>query len=250
MAGSDLAGAPPGIVGVLMPTVAGTAEAVTREVARRWAELDPLLPEPPQVAGCGARLAVPEAAGGSLAGAGTCEHWTAPPGSLDATWGAACRFELRPQIAAADVRAALDQLLAQWAGHLFGLPAAAEDDTAAVVTWPSRDIEGVRALLGHGLVPRSVIAARLPGRGPRPRPARPAVRRAHQAGRAGRRPRRGPARPGDHPVRRLFRHRHRAAGHGPGAARRGRGRAGLPGPVDLAGRAGCPAGRPAPRGAA
>ena len=54
--------------------------------------------------------------------AGTCEHWTAPAGSLDATWGAACRFELRPQIAAADVRAALDQLLAQWAGHLSGLP--------------------------------------------------------------------------------------------------------------------------------
>ncbi len=155
-----------------MPTAAGTAaEVVTREVARRWAELDPLLPEPPQVAGCGIRLAVPAAAEGPLAGAGTCEHWTAPAGTLDATWGAACRFELRPQIAVADVRAALDQLLAQWAGHLSGLPAAAQDDTAAVVTWPSRDIEGVRALLDHGLVPRSVIAARLPGRGPRPRTA-------------------------------------------------------------------------------
>ena len=157
-----------------MLTAAGV---ITREAARRWAELDPLLPEPPQVAGCGSRLA----AEGPVAGAGTCEHWAAPAGSLDATWGAARRFELRPQIAAADVRAALDQLLAQWAGHLSGLPAAAGDDTAAVVTWPSRDIQGVRALLAHGLVPRSVIAARLPGRGPRPA-VRPAGVHIRQAG--------------------------------------------------------------------
>ncbi len=134
------------------------------------------------MAGCGTRFAVPAAAEGSLAGAGTCEHWAAPAGTLDATWGAARRFELRPQIAAAGVRAALDQLLAQWAGHLSGLPAAAEDDTAAVVTWPSRDIEGVRTLLAHGLVPRAVIAARLPGRGPGPAPARPDGVHIRQAG--------------------------------------------------------------------
>jgi GNAT superfamily N-acetyltransferase len=34
------------------------------------------------------------------------------------------------------------------------------DDTAAVVNWPSRDVAGVLALLGHGMQPITVLAAR------------------------------------------------------------------------------------------
>jgi GNAT superfamily N-acetyltransferase len=92
--------------------------------------------------------------------AGSCEHWAGTPGSLDLTWGAARRFRLTAWTAGPDVAGALDRLLAAWRDHLAGAPGADGDDTAAVVTWASRDVGGVRALLRHGLVPISVVAAR------------------------------------------------------------------------------------------
>ena len=74
------------------------------------------------------------------------------------------------------MRGALDALLTQWREHLAGVPGAAEDDTAAVVAWPSRDIEGARALLGHGLIPLAIIAARPAGRAGRAAPPGPGLR--------------------------------------------------------------------------
>ncbi len=132
------------------------ASAVTALVTERWAALDGLLPVPPALAGSGV-LAVPGAAG-------RCEHWAGEPGSLDLAWGAARRFRLEPQVAGPDVRGALDQLLTGWREHLAGLPGTGEDDTAAVVPWPSRDIAGHRMLLDHGLIPLAIIAARPAGR--------------------------------------------------------------------------------------
>ncbi len=128
------------------------ASGVTALVAQRWAGLDRLLPVPPALAG-GDLVAVPGAVG-------RCEHWAGQPGSLDLAWGAARRFRLDPQVAGPDVRGALDALLTHWREHLAGVPGAAEDDTAVVLTWPSRDIEGARVLLNHGLAPLAVIAAR------------------------------------------------------------------------------------------
>ena len=58
----------------------------------------------------------------------------------------------------------MDLLLARWREHLSGLPEAAAADTAAIITWPSREGGGVRALLGHGMQPIEVIAARPAGR--------------------------------------------------------------------------------------
>jgi hypothetical protein len=55
---------------------------------------------------------------------------------------------------------ALGRLLAQWHGHLRSLPGAADADTAAMLTWPSRDICGVRALPRHGRQPLTAIAGR------------------------------------------------------------------------------------------
>jgi GNAT superfamily N-acetyltransferase len=92
--------------------------------------------------------------------AGSCEHWAGTPGSLDLTWGAARRFRLTAWTAGPDVAGALDRLLAAWRDHLAGASGADGDDTAAVVTWASRDVGGVQALLRHGLVPISVVAAR------------------------------------------------------------------------------------------
>src|SRR5208283_803485 len=115
---------------------------VTAAVARRWQAIDPLLPAPGAPGGgCGAELAVSDP-DGQLAAIGTCEHWRDAPGSLELTWGAASRFRLTVQTAGPDIAGALDQLLARWHTHLAAVPGAAADDTAAVVTWPSRDVGG------------------------------------------------------------------------------------------------------------
>jgi GNAT superfamily N-acetyltransferase len=91
---------------------------------------------------------------------GTCEHWVGDAESLDLSWGAARRFQLAPQIAGPDVAPALDDLLSQWRDHLAAVPSADDEDSAALVMWPSRDIDGIRTLLRHGLAPIEVIAAR------------------------------------------------------------------------------------------
>ena len=152
-----------------MPAVTGdTASGLSRRAARRLAAIDPLLAGPPVPAGCGAELAV-TGPDGSAAALGTCEHWAGEPESLELTWGAARRFQLTPQIAGPDVAAPLDELLTRWRGHLDAVPEAAEEDTAVVLTWPTRDADGPRTLLRHGLAPRAVIAARAAGRRSRPR---------------------------------------------------------------------------------
>lgn len=132
---------------------------------RRWQAIDPLLP--PVLGwspGCGADLVV-DGPRGPLA-AGTCEHITVAPGSLDLIEGAALRFRLTPYITGPDALASLDNLLSRWRDHLAAVPEAAGEDTAAVVAWPSRDVAGVRALVAHGLVPLGVIAANSTSRRP------------------------------------------------------------------------------------
>ncbi len=109
-------------------------------------------------------------AGGRLAAAARCEHWAGRPGSLDLAWGAARRFTLVPHVAGPDVASALSQLVRQWRDHLTRVPEARGDDTAAVIHWPSRDIEGTAAMLGQGLWPMTVLAARVTGRHAASRP--------------------------------------------------------------------------------
>jgi GNAT superfamily N-acetyltransferase len=136
------------------------------QVARRWQALDPLLPAPaPLPPGCATVLTVTGADGQPTA-TGTCEHWVGDAESLELSWGAARRFQLTPQIAGPDVAGALDGLLSQWRDHLAGVPGTGDEDTAALVMWPSRDIDGIRTLLRRGLAPMDVIAARPTGRHP------------------------------------------------------------------------------------
>lgn len=135
---------------------------VSARAAHRLAAIDPLLPEaadlPP---GCGAMFVAADAAGSDQPAAiATCEHWEGEPGSIGLTWGAARRFWLIPAIAGPDVATALDVLIQQWREHLADTPDSDGDDTAAGIVWPSRDTEGVRVLLRHGLAPLSVVAAR------------------------------------------------------------------------------------------
>ena len=137
---------------------------------RRWRDIDPLLPAPSLAPGCGARLTV-SGPGGQPVAVGTCEHWEGTADSLELSWGAARRFQLTAAAVTTDVTdmtGLLDRLLSLWRDHLACVPGSDANDTAAMVTWPSRDIQAVPALQRHGLVPVEVIAAR-------GRPARLAV---------------------------------------------------------------------------
>ena len=151
-------------------------------VVRRWRAADPLLPEPGFTHGavpgspaphCGAELFV-AGAGGQVRAAARCDHWTGAPGSLDLSWGATRRFQLTALVADGAVADGLDELLSLWRAHLAGVPGAGDADTAAVVNWPSRDADGIAALLRHGLAPLEVLAARsTPRRMPGPAPVIP-----------------------------------------------------------------------------
>jgi GNAT superfamily N-acetyltransferase len=149
-----------------MSAVAGNAgTSIGALVMRRWQEIDPLLPVPgPLPQGCGAEFTI---AGGTgePAAAATCEHCEAAPGSLDTAW-AARRFQFVPQITGPDIGGTLDRLLGRWRDHLAGLPGTDGQDTAAVINWPSRDIDGVKALVRRGFAPLAVVAARTTGRPP------------------------------------------------------------------------------------
>jgi GNAT superfamily N-acetyltransferase len=145
-------------------TVARNAvDGVMAQVRQRWQAIDPLLPVPVTPGqDCGARLIV-TGADGQPAAAGTCEHWAGGPEEFDLAWGAARRYQLTAWTAGPDVGGALDRLLSRWRDHLAGLPGAGKEDTAAVVTWPCRDIGGIAALVRHGLAPFGVVAARVTG---------------------------------------------------------------------------------------
>jgi len=164
-----------------MSAVTGIAASVNPHVRRRWRETDPLLPEPGvPPPGCGAEFVLAGPDGGPAAVA-TCEHWVGEPGSLDPSWGTPRRFQLAAQIAGPRIGGTLDRLLAQWRDHLAGVPGTDGDDTAAVVTWPCRDIDGAAALVRRGLAPLAVVGARATGR----HPGGPAGHAAAADGRAG-----------------------------------------------------------------
>ena len=144
-------------------------DGICAEAGSRWRSVDPLLPLPcAPPPGCGAGLSV-AGAGGELMAVGSCEHWEAGPGSLDLTWGAARRFQLTARVGGrpgTGVTGTLDELLAQWGKHLNGIPSAHDTGTAAVVMWPSRDVDGPAALLRRGFVPLGVVAVRVTGGDP------------------------------------------------------------------------------------
>src|SRR5919201_5025075 len=143
---------------------------INKAVGRRWQGVDSLLPDPGDLPeGCMAPL-VASGTNGRPAALAVCHHQHVPAGTLNQTWGTAGRFSLIPRLREADTAAALDDLLGQWRAHLAGLPEASAGDTAAMITWPSRDVSGVNTLLRHGMQALTVIAVRSAG----PAPAGPA----------------------------------------------------------------------------
>jgi GNAT superfamily N-acetyltransferase len=137
---------------------------INEAAGRRWRDLDPMLPVPREVPeGCTMPLVV-AGDNGRPAGFGVCRHQHVPADALEQVWGTATRFVLTPRLRDPDVYPALDELLGQWRDHLAGLPEADNEETAAMLEWPSRDISGVNALLKHGMQPISVVAVRPAGR--------------------------------------------------------------------------------------
>jgi GNAT superfamily N-acetyltransferase len=161
--------------GGTMPWVVRDAiDDINRAVGRRWQGVDLLLPGQADLPeGCAAPL-VASGANGRPAGLGVCRHQFVPADTLNQTWGTANRFSLTPRLCGPDTSAALDELLGQWRDHLAGLPEAAAADTAAMVTWPARDVSGVNALLRRGMQALTVIAVRTAEPAQPAQPAQPA----------------------------------------------------------------------------
>jgi GNAT superfamily N-acetyltransferase len=145
---------------------------LNKAVARRWQGIDPLLPEPSDLPeGCMAPL-LTIGANGRPGALGVCRHQHVAADTLAQTWGTATKFVLSVRVREADAGPALGDLLTQWHEHLADQPEARQDDTAAIVNWPARDVTGVPALLRHGLQPMAVVAVR-PAPSPAARPAPP-----------------------------------------------------------------------------
>lgn len=100
--------------------------------------------------------------------AGVVTHHTWPAGSGPLLWSATQVSELHPVIGAAG-HAPLHALVDAWRGRLLPV-VLAEPDSAATITWPSRDVVATRVFLDHGLVPLAVLAVRPPGPYPAPPP--------------------------------------------------------------------------------
>jgi len=150
-----------------MPWVVRDAvDDINRAVGRRWQGQDPWLPPRAELPeGCAAPF-VAAGSNGRPAGLAVCRHEHVPDGTLNQTWGTTGRFSLILRVRDPDTAAAVDDLLGQWRDHLAGLPEAAARDTAAMVSWPSRDVTGVSALLRHGMQPLTVIAIRTAANAP------------------------------------------------------------------------------------
>ena len=147
-----------------MPWVVRDAvDDINRAVGRRWQGLDSWLPARAELPeGCAAPF-VASGSNGRPAGLAVCRHEHVPDGTLNQTWGTSGRFSLILRVRDTGTAAAVDDLLGQWRDHLAGLPEAAAGDTAAMISWPSRDVTGVNVLLRHGMQPLTVIAVRSAG---------------------------------------------------------------------------------------
>jgi len=141
----------------------------------RLSRLDPLLSDSvplPESGPADVQLEVP-------GGRGLARLVRANPTTLDSTWNPAERHVLTARIGADDPAKVMDALLSRWSTTVHAR--AGEAESAAVLTWASRDVELTPTFLAHGLAPRSVLAIRLAGRDSPDGAAGVVVRRATEA---------------------------------------------------------------------
>ena len=120
----------------------------------RFERFDPALPAaapPPD----GDVFTAALADGERVAGIVVRDHYAA--GTAPTLWSAREVWELHPLVGAAG-GAGMDALLREL-GRAIGREAAGQD-SACLVTWPSRDVEAAKPLLAHGFTPLSTLAVR------------------------------------------------------------------------------------------
>jgi GNAT superfamily N-acetyltransferase len=133
------------------------AQALREAQAARFAGLDPLLPQAAaDPDGDVLTAAVPS--GHRVVGVLT--RAVHGPGAAPSLWSARDSWEMFPLVGD-EPGPGLDALLRAWRQLLdrSGVP---DEDSACVVTWPSRDAEASHVLLAHGFQPLSVLAVRRP----------------------------------------------------------------------------------------
>ncbi|GAB3205989.1 GNAT family N-acetyltransferase [Marinactinospora thermotolerans] len=145
----------------------GSAEfdLLVGSVAKRWSAVDPLLPRPslPRLTTY-PLLTVSDEEGRPVA-TGTMRYSWYQPGEVGRTWGMPDQHWLTPVVGGPDPEGALDSLLTSWRDQLEELPSGTGSESAALLSWPARDICGVRPLQRHGLQPFTVLAVRQRRRG-------------------------------------------------------------------------------------
>ena len=120
--------------------------------------LDPLLPRSRPLPEPGPDDVALETTGGG----GLARLVRADPSTLEATWNPAERHLLTVHVGGDDPVASMAVLLELWAEVVRDR--AGDCDSAAMLTWPSRDVAMTRLFLHHGLAPASVLAIRPAGR--------------------------------------------------------------------------------------
>ncbi|HLU99054.1 MAG TPA: GNAT family N-acetyltransferase [Thermobifida alba] len=140
-------------------------DRLVESVARRWAAVDPLLPEPshPRL-NTHPLLTVSDEMGRPMA-IGTMRYSWYQPGEAGRTWGVPDQHWITPLVGGSDPEGALDSLLTSWRDQLEELPSGTGSESAALLTWPARDVCGIRPLQRHGMQPATVMAVRRRRRG-------------------------------------------------------------------------------------
>lgn len=140
-------------------------EALLDSVTRRWQDVDPLLPTPYHPGLSPQPMVTVSDSRERPVATGSMRYAWYQPGEMGRTWGVPDQHWLTPLVAGADPEGALDELLTTWRDQLETVPTGTGEESAALLTWPTRDIVGVRPLLRHGMQPYTVLATRRRGRG-------------------------------------------------------------------------------------
>ncbi|RNL86529.1 GNAT family N-acetyltransferase [Halostreptopolyspora alba] len=142
------------------PGAGSEFDQLVESAAKRWAAIDSLLPKPSPPRPSGYPLLTVSDGLGSPVATGTMLYSWYQPGDVGRTWGVSDQHWLTPVVGGPEPEAALDSLLTSWRDQLEQLPTGTGSESAALVTWPARDICGVLPLQRHGLQPQRVLAAR------------------------------------------------------------------------------------------
>lgn len=152
-----------------MPAPAPTAPDLERLAADHGARLrqcDGALPDPSPLDPADGTILSASADDSLAVGQARCQD--TDPETFAAAFGSLHQHSLRVHLAGPDRSRALDELIDRWREHARAVDAEQGRDprdphSGAGILWPSRDTEGIRVLLGHGLAALDIFALRRPG---------------------------------------------------------------------------------------